>query len=111
MGAQLRFARANRAARVRTLRVRWWKYSRLVQKRKLSPDTVAHHLWVLRFFFIKTLNKAWSIAETPYPNRTHRLPTILSQKDVAQLIDAARTPFHHTGLMTLYTAAEFGTPS
>jgi site-specific recombinase XerD len=57
---------------------------------------------VLRFFYIKTLNKAWSIAETPYPNRTHRLPTIVSQQDVAQLIDAALTPFHHTVLMTLY---------
>jgi integrase/recombinase XerD len=74
----------------------------LFQKRKLSPGTVAHHLSALRFFYIKTLKKAWSITETPYPNRTHRLPSILSQEEVAQLIDAALTPFHHTELMTLY---------
>ena len=34
--------------------------------------------------------------------RTHRLPAILSQEEVAQLIDAACPPFHRTLLMTLY---------
>jgi site-specific recombinase XerD len=56
----------------------------------------------LRFFYTKTLRRNWSIADTPYPKRTHRLPTILSQEEVAQLIDAASTPFHRTLLMTLY---------
>jgi integrase/recombinase XerD len=74
----------------------------LFQKRKLSPGTVTNRLAALRFFYIKTLKKAWSIAETPYPKKTHRLPTILSQEEVAQLIDAASTPFHRTLLMTLY---------
>jgi integrase/recombinase XerD len=56
----------------------------------------------LRFFYTKTLKKGWSIAETPYPKKDHRLPTILSQEEVAQLIDAASTVFHRTLLMTLY---------
>src|SRR5438128_6075263 len=43
-----------------------------------------------------------STADTPYPKKAHRLPTILSQEEVAQLIDAACTPFHRTLLMTLY---------
>ena len=59
-------------------------------------------LAALRFFYTKTLKKAWSIAETPYPKRTCRLPAILSQEEVAPLIDAAQTPFHRTLLMTLY---------
>ena len=74
----------------------------LFQKRKLSPGTVAIRLAALRFFYTKTLKKHWSIAETPYPKKTHRLPTILSQEEVAQLIDAAATPVHRTLLMTLY---------
>ncbi len=74
----------------------------LFQKRKLSAGTVTHRLAALRFFYIKTLKKAWSIAETPYPKKTHRLPTILSQEEVARLIDAAGTPFHRTLLITLY---------
>ena len=60
------------------------------------------HLAALRFFYIKTLKRAWSIAETPYPKWVLHLPTILSQKEVAQLIDAARTPYHRVLLMTLY---------
>jgi site-specific recombinase XerD len=76
--------------------------AQLFQKRKLSPGTVANRLAALRFFYIKTLKKAWSVAETPYPKKTHRLPAILSQEEVARLIDAADTPFHRTVLITLY---------
>jgi integrase/recombinase XerD len=74
----------------------------LFQKRKLSPNSVVRHLAALRFFYIKTLKRAWSIAETPYPKWVFRLPTVLSQEEVAQLIDAALTPYHRTLLMTLY---------
>src|SRR5438132_12940322 len=74
----------------------------LFQKRKLSPGTVANRLAALRFFYIKTLKKAWSIAETPYPKKNQRLPTILSQKEVEQLIHAARSQRERILLMTLY---------
>jgi integrase/recombinase XerD len=74
----------------------------LFQKRKLSPGTVAHHLAALRFFYVRTLKKAWSITETPYPKRGFHLPTILSQEEVTRLIDAALTPYHRILLMTLY---------
>jgi integrase/recombinase XerD len=74
----------------------------LFQKRKLSPGTVTNRLSALRFFYTKTLKKAWSVAETPYPKKQRRIPTILSQEEVARLIDAARIPFHRTLLITLY---------
>src|SRR6266705_2014152 len=74
----------------------------LFQKRKFSPNTVAQRLAALRFFYTKTLKKAWSIEETPYPKKTLHMPTILSQEEVARLIDAARLPFHRTLLMALY---------
>src|ERR1017187_8033703 len=74
----------------------------LFQKRKLSPRAVTQRLAALRFFYIKTLQKSWSIAETPYPKKVFHLPTILSQQEVARLIDAALTPFHRILLMTLY---------
>src|SRR5271166_4316646 len=76
--------------------------AQLFTVQKLSPGTVTNHLCALRFFYIQTLKKPWSIADTPYPKKRHRLPTILSQEEVAQLIDAACTPFHRTILMTLY---------
>jgi site-specific recombinase XerD len=76
----------------------------LFQKQKLATATVRQRLAALRFFYIKTLKKAWSLEETPYPKTTRRLPTILSQEEVARLIDAARPPSHRTLLMTLYAA-------
>jgi site-specific recombinase XerD len=76
--------------------------AQLFTVQKLSPGSVTNHLCALRFFYIQTLKRPWSIADTPYPKKRHRLPTILSQEEVAQLIDAACTPFHRTILMTLY---------
>jgi site-specific recombinase XerD len=63
---------------------------------KLTPGSVTNHLCALRFFYIQTLQRPWSIADTPYPKKRYRLPTILSQEEVAQLIDAAPTPFYRT---------------
>jgi integrase/recombinase XerD len=74
----------------------------LFGRQKLAPSTVTQRLAALRFFYIKTLRKPWSIAETPYPKKVQRLPIILSTEEVAQLIDSALTPFHRILLMTLY---------
>ncbi|MGA9999948.1 MAG: hypothetical protein WBQ04_07510, partial [Candidatus Acidiferrales bacterium] len=40
--------------------------------------------------------------ETPYPKRALHFPSILSQEEVSQLIDAALTPYHRILLLTLY---------
>src|SRR5450755_3737749 len=74
----------------------------LFQKQKLSSGTVNNRLAALRFFYIKTLKKGWSIAETPYSKRALHLPSILSQEEVTRLIDAALTPYHRILLVTLY---------
>ena len=74
----------------------------LFKKRKLAASTVTVYLAALRFFYTKTLKKGWSAAETPYPKRAEHVPSILSQEEVARLIDGAGTPFHRTVLMTLY---------
>ncbi len=70
--------------------------------RKLADNTVGQRVAALRFFFTKTLKRSWNIEETPYPKRRTQLPVILSQDEVARLIDAASSPFHRTILMTLY---------
>src|SRR5215469_12557679 len=59
--------------------------AQLFYKCKLSPGSVTNHLCALRFFYIQTLKRRWSITDTPYPEKTHLLPTILSQEEVAQL--------------------------
>ncbi len=74
----------------------------LFKKLKLAPNTVSQRLAALRFFYIQTLKKAWSVAETPYPKKVLHLPIVLSQEEVARLINSAVTPFHRIVLMTLY---------
>ncbi len=64
----------------------------LFKKWKLAPNTVNQRLAALRFFYIQTLKKPGSVAETPYPKKKFRLPMILSQEEVARLIDSALTP-------------------
>src|ERR1700741_338428 len=76
--------------------------AQLFQKRKLSSGSVTNQLSAPRFFYTNACKKAWAVAETPYPKKNHHLPAILSQEEVARLIDAAGTPFHRTLLITLY---------
>jgi integrase/recombinase XerD len=74
----------------------------LFRERKLDPNTVNQRTGALRFFFVATLKRGWSIAETPYPRKVFRLPKILSPEQVARLIDAAPTLFYRMLLMALY---------
>src|SRR5215472_18571519 len=74
----------------------------LFREQRLVASTVTQRLAALRFFFTRTLKKAWSVGETPYPKRERHLPSILSPEEVAHLIDSARTRFHRIVLMTLY---------
>ena len=69
---------------------------------KLAPNTVTQRLAALRFFYVQVLKRGWSVAETPYPKKVLHLPHVLSQDEVARLIDAAEFPFHRILLMTLY---------
>ena len=74
----------------------------LFTEKKLAPNTVNQRLAALRFFYVKTLHRLWNAAETPYPKKVIRLPVVLSQDEVARLIEAAIIPFHRVILMTLY---------
>lgn len=74
----------------------------LLRERKLSPNTVNMRTGALRFFFVTTLRRPWTAADTPYPKRAFELPTILTREQVAALIDHATIPFYRTILLTLY---------
>ena len=74
----------------------------LFRDRKLAANSVAQRLTGLWFFYFKTLRRSWDLSLTPYPKKPRRLPSILSQQEVAQLIDAAESMFHRMILMTLY---------
>ena len=74
----------------------------LFHDRKLCGNTVSQRVAALRFFYLKTLRRSWNLSLMPYPKSVRRLPSILSQPEVARLIDCAESSFHRMLLMTLY---------
>jgi integrase/recombinase XerD len=75
----------------------------LVNERKLSVNTVVGRIAALRFFFVKTLRRPYQREDLPSPRRPKKLPTVLSQDEVARLLDSAGNLFHYAILMTLYS--------
>ena len=74
----------------------------LFRERKLEPSSVAQRTAALRFLFVRVLKRPWTVEQMPYPKRPVKLPTVLSQEEVARLIAAASTPLHRIVLMTAY---------
>ncbi len=74
----------------------------LFRERRLHANTVHQRVAALRFLFVHVLKRRWTMEETPYPKRPKKLPTVLSQEEVAQLIEAAPTLLHRVILMLLY---------
>ena len=74
----------------------------LLRERKLCPGTVENHVAALRFFFVRTLRRHEFREFLPYPKSRKKLPEILSQEEVARLINASTSLFQRTVLMVLY---------
>ena len=69
---------------------------------KLSPGTIEGRAAALRFLFVKTLRRPYLPDHIPFPKRQRRMPTVLSQEEVARLIASSQNLMHRTMLMTLY---------
>jgi integrase len=74
----------------------------LLRERKLCPGTVENHVAALRFFFVRTLHRHQFREYLPYPKTRRKLPNILSQEEVARLINASSSLFQRALLMVLY---------
>jgi len=74
----------------------------LFRERKLSSNSVRQRVAALRFFFVKTLRRHYMLEHIPFPKEHRPLPTVLSQEEVALLIDSASNLLHRAMLMTLY---------
>ena len=75
----------------------------LLKEKKLAVASVKQRASALRFFFVKTLRRPYMLEQIPYPKLPRRLPNILSEAEVARLIDSASNLLHRAMLMTLYS--------
>src|ERR1700692_4378282 len=74
----------------------------LLKQRKLTPESVEHHISALRFFYVQTLHRYEFRQYLPYPRTRRKLPKILSGEEVARLIETSSGLFERTLLMVLY---------
>ena len=74
----------------------------LLNDRKLAAKTIVGRISALRFFFVKVLRRPYREIDLVYPKRPERLPVILSEEEVARLMESAITSYHRVILMTLY---------
>jgi site-specific recombinase XerD len=65
-------------------------------------ETVAARITALRFFFVKVLHRPYQQLDLIYPKLPMRLPTVLSEDEVAKLIESASNAYHRVILTTLY---------
>ena len=76
----------------------------LVRQKKASWALFIQTVCALRFFYHTTLGRKEMIDYIPYPRREKRLPTVLSQAEVASLLQATNNLKHRTILTTIYAA-------
>jgi len=74
----------------------------LLQEKEIAPHSAKVCVAALRFFYLKTLKRRDMYLDLPYPKVPRILPVVLSQEEVANLIDSATNLLHRTVLMTLY---------
>lgn len=63
-----------------------------MSRRGLAPSTVRTHLFALKFLFLNTLQREWSMLKLYRIRKTKRLPVVLSRTEVWKLIDHIRKP-------------------
>ena len=82
------------------------EYQSLLAKRDdISAAYYNSSVTALRFLFLQTLGRDWSIERLPYGRREHPLPVVLSRQEVFQLWRRLRELKRRVLLMTAYSAA------
>src|SRR5215510_3428571 len=74
----------------------------LVHDRKFTVGTIVSTIAALRFFFVRVLRRPYREIDLVYPKRPERLPPVLSQEEVGQLIASASNLLDYAMLTTLY---------
>ena len=82
------------------------EYQSLLAKRNdISAAYYNSSVTAIRFLFLKTLGRDWSIERLPYGRREHPLPVVLSRQEVFRLWRRLRQLKRQVLLMTAYSAA------
>jgi len=76
----------------------------LLKTRMLAPGTMAVTTSALRFLYMVTLKRDWTVDDIPMPKKPWKLPIILSPAEVAHFLECVKSLKHRTILTTAYAA-------
>ena len=77
----------------------------LAKRKDISTSYYNASVTALRFMYLQTLGRDWSIERLPYARREHPLPVVLSREEVFGLWRYLREPKRRLLIMTAYSAA------
>jgi integrase/recombinase XerD len=76
----------------------------LVEERKASPSLAKMFVAGIKFFYRVTLNRPEEVEGIPYPKIPKTLPDVLTQEEVAAIIDAVKSVKYRAIIATTYAA-------
>jgi integrase/recombinase XerD len=80
------------------------KYLLNLLDRKTNQSTYKQAVAALRFLFKYTLNREWVKEKIVYPRKPFRLPVVLTEEEVREILSRIKRDQHRVILRTLYAA-------
>lgn len=74
----------------------------LTNVRHLAPSSINVALYGIKFLYQHTLRKAWPTLDLVRPRRAKKLPVVLSQAEVCQILTCLRRPRYHVCPSIIY---------
>jgi site-specific recombinase XerD len=75
----------------------------MIEEKKSAPSTLRIHLYGIRFFYERTLNRHWEVLDLVKPQRRRALPTVLSRAEVRLVLSTVKKDPAKTALMLIYS--------
>jgi integrase/recombinase XerD len=75
----------------------------LTLEKKVARSTATTALCAIKFFFENTVRRPWPSLKLLRPAREKKLPTVLSRREVQQVLSSVRSPACRVCLITIYS--------
>lgn len=76
----------------------------LIKEKELAPNSINKQLSGIRFFYRVVLRRHWYADALPRVKAPRNLPVVLSEEEVAAMIDSTHKVFWKAVIMTLYSS-------
>ena len=74
----------------------------LIKEKKAAASTLRIHRYGLRFFYERTLQRPWPVFDLVRPRHPHKLPVVLSVREVRSLLALVANPTARMCLQLIY---------